>query len=68
MVFGDVAFFPVGTLLSNIGGGGSSAGDLEGKYTRGNLDLESSTIGDSSTDSTEGSVKGNSGTWRLHKG
>jgi hypothetical protein len=53
MVCGDEAFFPVGTLLRNMGGGASFAGELEGKYRRENWDLESSAIGDSSKDSTE---------------
>jgi hypothetical protein len=59
--------FPHGDSVEECGGGGSFARDLEGKYIRENWDLENSVIVDSSKDSTEGSIKGNSGAWRLRK-
>jgi hypothetical protein len=49
-------------------GGCLFAGDFWGEYRRENWDLESSAIEDSSKDSTEGSVKGNSGNCRLRQG
>jgi hypothetical protein len=68
MVSGDVAFFRVGALLRNMGGGAHLPETLRESREEKIGTCESSALGDSSKDSMEGSIKGNSSVWRLHKG